>query len=45
MTVIFNELGLSDRMILCKNGEEVVDYFKVFIDEHKKDESQPNGKL
>ena len=32
MTIILSELGLADRMISCKNGEEVVDFFKIYLD-------------
>ena len=31
MRVIFSELGLSDRIIFCKNGKEVVDFFKNYF--------------
>ena len=31
MKVYLDELGLLNRVIFCKNGEEVVDYFKDFL--------------
>ena len=33
MRVCFDELGILDRVIFCENGEEVVDYFKNFLNE------------
>ena len=35
MKIILSELGLVDRMISCKNGEEVVDFFKFYLNELK----------
>ena len=31
MQVFFDEIGILDRVIFCKNGEEVVEYFKEFF--------------
>ena len=35
MKIIFEELGLSDRVIFCDNGEEVIDFFKLQLSELK----------
>ena len=37
MQVFLDEIGLRDRVIFCKNGEEVVQYFKGFFDALKTD--------
>ena len=36
MKVILSELDLSNRIIFCKNGEEVVRFFKNFLNELKR---------
>ena len=35
MQVFFDEIGVLDRVIFCKNGEEVVEFFKEFLNELK----------
>ena len=44
MKIILSELGLVDRMISCKNGEEVVDFFKFYLNELKSNTSSPGGR-
>ena len=41
LKVYFSELGLLDRVMFCKDGVEVVDHFKRFLNEHE----QSNGQL
>ena len=36
MRVYFSELGILDRVFFCKDGDEVVDFFKGFFDKYKK---------
>ena len=33
MQVYFQELGILDRVLFCKNGDEVVDFFRGFFNE------------
>ena len=47
MQVYLSELGLTDRVIFCKNGKEVVKYFKRFFSEqrHGDDQAERNIRL
>ena len=40
MQVFFDEIGVLDRVVICKNGEEVVEYFQRFFDEIQTETAQ-----
>ena len=40
MQVFFDEIGVLDRVVFCKNGEEVVEYFQRFFDEIETETAQ-----
>ena len=40
MQVFFDEIGVLDRVVFCKNGEEVVEYFQRFFDEIQTETAQ-----
>ena len=41
LEILLAEFGLKDRALVCKNGVEVVDYFKKFFDELEQSNVQP----
>ena len=41
LNVYFSELGLLDRVMFCKDGVQVVDHFRRFLNEH----AQSHGQL
>ena len=45
MQVYLDELGLLNRVIFCKNGEEVVEYFKKALSGLKADAKHTNKKI
>ena len=45
MQVFFNELGIKDRVLFCKNGQEVVDFFKGFFNQIEADATKPGKKI